>query len=413
MAEAVAASWFRKAAGIMLRRTAATRSRSKRLRQKAVPKAPPPWPGGRALLVKPSTKIRTQRIRRDARAAKTRLLAIMREFCRIRVIAKVDLPSASDGRRMLRLTQKLVELRASTPEVVMALLFDRAWRDPARTNRLIRNWGRVPLKNVGVDAMWQCIITERRRMSPTTLNSKYWSGPSAFHNAAMVHEWRKQDVVALAFDVAAASRKLNAKVLLPQMMALPRMARYNAYAMFRVLEMALGATSCNSHVYAASMSKGVAALSSVLTLADVIRAHPGRKHGIKRSMTNGDAALLMCETGKALVRLGLLTTNFAEQPREHVLRMLAGKPACFLEKCLRQVPALGVQTLQKAQRPRSQEWLDVDKHMPMTEAWWDTGNHFCRGSESLVSEIRPQLVKLGWMQPLSSLRAADRSLTSD
>ena len=111
--------------------------------------------------------------------------------------------------------------------------------------------------------------------------------------------------------------------------------------------------------------------------------------------------------------LGIVDDQFCKPAARGIVAHAGGYARTLPGAMLVPGAALGVETLRKVGGPRSKEWLCVGKHMPGTNAWWDNSQHFCRGSESLVSEIRPQLAELGWMQPLSSLQAAEQLLTSD
>ena len=60
--------------------------------------------------------------------------------------------------------------------------------------------------------------------NPTKLNAKFRSGPSAFHNAAMVHEWWKRSVISVANTVASNPAYIDARKLMPALQMLPRMS---------------------------------------------------------------------------------------------------------------------------------------------------------------------------------------------
>jgi len=95
---------------------------------------------GRQRLRKLSGRGARARRQRDAAQARTNLRALVREFLRLRVIAKASLTAARDVRRQLRFAGALQRKRATAAAVALLLWYDRAFRAPALSKQLLQRW---------------------------------------------------------------------------------------------------------------------------------------------------------------------------------------------------------------------------------------------------------------------------------
>jgi hypothetical protein len=380
-------------------RTQAHVQAAKRRRLSGASNAPLRWLGGRPQQRRPSERALAQRVRRQKLLAHNRLLGFMVVLIRLRVIVKVRLANASDCRRMMRVSHCLQQAGASRPQVALAILYDMAWRDPGKSRKLVDEFRRFRAQDGNVDRAWRAVQYVMSQCPRCAINAKYWKGPCAINCARMVHEWKQQDVVAVATAAAVPGKSLNTQDLMKQLASLSRISQYTGYAYLRVLEVVMGAKLKGDAEIASGMSLGVAALTRIVPL-ETARKHLRSRFGHQfDGLRPGDVAMVYCECAKALVRMGLLPEGFAADVHADLAAVFASKLAGILLELLEEATPLHLATVNKITCPRAGEAQDVDNHVTRIEQPWDHKPHFCKGSEMLVGEIRPFLQKRGWMVP--------------
>ena len=147
------------------------------------------------------------------------------------------------------------------------------------------------------------------------------------------------------------------------------------------------------------MSPSLTALARILPVAEVKRCRRLATNGY-RCISSGCAAAILCETGKAMVRLGLLRAGFSCMGQLALEETLSGAAAKWLVQILARTQPLSEEQQLRVHRPPDEEASEVDACLPPLGEEFENGPHFCRGSESLIVEIWPQLRRLGWRQPV-------------
>ena len=345
--------------------------------------------------------------RREARwkiLARSRLLALMDELTRLRVVVKTRLNDASDHRRMMRLTHALRSAGATDVAVVILMLFDRAMRRPLLSGALIAAFRRCkPRLGCGKEAAWHAVTTVRRHRLARVHNGHYWKGPAALHAVSMIRTWTKKMVVPIAEAVAADSTQIDAEQLVPLMQTLPHMTSYGSYHFMRSLRHVLRRPLKNDLQFASSMSDAVATLASVAPLKLVQqRLRSQKRHG--RSLTcHGAAALVLCEVSKTCVLLGLMPKNPRTWTTQTIVEACIAPAFGMLLKCLETTTPLSEVEVTEITCQRAREAADVNEHLPPTSETWDHAPHYCKGSEMLFPRLHKQLQSRGWQRKVGCL----------
>ena len=94
--------------------------------------------------------------------------------------------------------------------------------------------------------------------------------------------------------------------VMAELLSWPGVGAYHAYDTMRALRAVLGLRFAQDRKAAASMSKNVDMLQSMLSLTDMASLMQKHLRGNAPVADPGDAALVTCECKKALTRLGLL-----------------------------------------------------------------------------------------------------------
>ena len=114
-------------------------------------------------------------------------------------------------------------------------------------------------------------------------------------------------------------------------------------------------------------------------------------------MDDGDGALVLCESSKALVVLGLLPAAASEWSLQTVQAALASKATAALIKTLRGQQPITDEQLRALKCARAEESRLVDAALPKTRAAFDRAPHYCQGSEMVAGIPSKTLQHMGWL----------------
>ena len=346
------------------------------------------------------TPASASRAKRRQRVAALRVLpAIAAQLVRLRVVGKYALPLASDIRRGLRFA---VEFRALAPRSPVALLtclfFERAWRDPKLSRRLLTAFGQALQTGCGcAEAAWRSIVSTRRRAPADKPNHKYWPGPAAFHAAQGPWLWQRSDIEALAKELYQSRVRVDAEAFVVKLSCLPYVSAYGGFSYLRMAETLGMVQLYNQDKIADRMSGTVRALTSICPVKEWLK-HMRRLPGVdKDCFTLGDTALLVCETAKALQSLGFTVPRHSLHHLPVFITELGSSCGASLLSLLAAAPPLALEQVCKKVGARSSEASEVDRHFPPTRSAWDRLPHLCRGSESVAPMFVQQLRRSGFL----------------
>ena len=161
---------------------------------------------------------------------------------------------------------------------------------------------------------------------------------------------------------------------------------------------------CHPGEHAKKMNSMVGFLFDVLPYEEFkkrVRQQPELKH-----VEIGDARLLYCVTGKALVTLGIWPheDSTTDMSLEDVRTYLTSMESRMLIKIFQKVEPLESSVLTDAPSTRFQECQNLDDHLPSSLArtvgkkTWDVEPHHCKGSEHLAVRAAGQLREHGWLK---------------
>ena len=337
-------------------------------------------------------------------AAERCALSVIEHLVRLRAIVKTSVHVASDHRRMMRLAHALRRSKATDAAMVVALLYDRAFRRPSLSLALATSFHAATFHH-GCDttAAWQAVRVVRRRRDARKQNHQYWAGPCAFHAAQMIATWTKHMVVPVAVAIASHGGRLDAKKVVPLLETLPHMTAYGSFHFLRSLRWALDAPLHGEAEWAGRMSSGVAAMCAIAPLPRVLQCIRTCRPRGQRSAGLGDAALVLCEASKACAALGVLPKDHKSWTPDAMRRAFNEPAARMLLRCLQRMTPLADVELHAVTNARAREEQDLDAALPVTAEPWDAEPHFCKGSEMLTPCLRQQLFKLGWRRDLRAL----------
>ena len=404
-AEAEVGSWARATdSALVARSSPKLRMRLLRARIQGHSPAVCPRPAGR----RPQTHVAPATVRRRAARAREQaqrcLESVMAQLVRLRVIVKTSVHDASDHRRMMRVSHHLRTCRATDGAIAMVLLFDRAFRRPSLSRALVDAFRKATSRHgTDLDAAWIAVQTVRRRRLARRQNNQYWSGPVALHAVHMVTSWTKSMLTPVVQAIASHGGQLNAETLMPKLESLPHLTRYGAYHYLRSLRWALNVPLHRDAAFASGMSHGVTAMAHVTPLSCVLRGLRLWRRGRRGVASNGDAALVLCETSKACASLGLLPRDHKAWSADGLRRIFSEPAASMLLLCLQKMEPLSDAVVQSVTCARAREAEDLEESLPRTLEAWDTGPHFCKGAEMLTSCLRGQLKRWGWQRDVQEL----------
>ena len=314
---------------------------------------------------------------------------------RLRLIAKTTLGSASNVRRMLRVAHACRNLGGSPRTVCAVLLVDRPLRDARVSRVMLQCFQKLRQQGLAEDeAGWQSILAGIRKHRALGCRSAFWRGPTALCAARTVEGIRKNSLMDLASKLVSGTA-MQADAVMGELTAWPGVGAYHAYDTMRALRAVLGTQFRQEREAAEGMSNNVATLQSVLPLPDMallLRQHHRRD---ATRVHAGDAALVSCESKKALTRLGLLTPP-KKYSAEELRATLGGPQAARLLFALQACDPLSEVDLAGSDRQEHQERPQLDECLPPSRAHWDQTPHYAVGSEYLVGRFLPSLRRRGW-----------------
>ena len=343
-----------------------------------------------------TSKSVAQHHRRDRASSREALGKFVSVFLRLRIIAKVVLECCSDVRRQLRLASALQENGASLRCVCLLMLFDRPLRDSRLSKAMLLAYKRSRRQGMGdMQAAWSSISWARWRHAVCGSRSAFWLGPTALNASFMVRDWQRHELTQVVNYLTAPSVK-DTRTAVGRLCSLPYMGVYHAYGTLRTLRLVTGLRLRAEHTVAGSMSFGVSMLSSVMSIQEtmeIMKCSPSCKDVIVRP---GDAAMALCETKKALTRLGLIMIR-QHRTSTDLAELLSSARAEQLLSALETCQPLSETALNPARVQRHKERQQLDSCLPHTREKWDRHQHYAVGSEDLASIFLRPLRRRGWV----------------
>ena len=275
------------------------------------------------------------------------------------------------------------------------LLVDRPLRD-ARVSlamyRSYRYWRARGL--VEPKAAWRSIQTGVYRHRAYGSRSSFWPGPAAITAADMVANLDKPILLRLA-TVFTSTKCINTDEAMAALSMWPGAGSYHAYDTLRALRAVMNLQLRGEKGAAFGMSSNVSMFGHLLSLRDVLAMVRPRCSSSAGGVHAGDAALILRETKKALVTMGLLTP--AMQYTKHELNSVLASPrAARLLFALQSLNPLSEKVLQTDHGKRHLERKQLDTCFPTARAAWDRNPHYAVGSEHLAGRFMPALRRRGW-----------------
>ena len=331
------------------------------------------------------------------------LKKFMTEFLRLKIIAKISLESASNVRRMLRLAHALRAVGISARTLSLVLMVDRLLRDARLSLAFLRCYRSSRARGLEeTSAAWRGIRRAIRRHHEYGSRSNFWSGPAGITAADMVASLDKTVLMGLAESLTAGNC-IDTDCAIAALSAWPGAGAYHAYDTLRTLRAVMGLRLRGERHAASSMSSNVSMLTRLITLPEVLALARPHCRSSDRGLHAGDAVLVLCETKKALVAMGLLKGGAVYSDR-HLVSVIAGPRATCLLFALQSLDPLPPGVLQGGDLQRHAERAQLDECFPATKAAWDRSPHFAVGSEHLASRVMPALRRRGWKPCASSNR---------
>ena len=357
-------------------------------------------PSGRRRLERPDDELKRETLKkrrqRLSKMAATNLVMFILNFVRIRIILKSSLGRCTDVRRMWRLVAALLKLGASRAEVVFFLLYDMSFRDASWTANILAQYRKR--RDSGAINCMRAVMQRKGK----TRRSPFWKGYAAINAAHSLDKWDMQEVWRIANAVVtsgSARGEVNVDAAIELLCELPYMKAYHAYGLLRVLSQSgVGLTlSGDIEKHAQEMNERVNCFFTLLPYQN-LKTHL-RKHPKLKNIQIGDAALIYCETGKALVSLGILPKHRNTCP-EDAKTFLTSLGARLLNQVLDQTEPLPEDVLTDAPSKQFEESKNLDDHLPRMRRRWDQEPHYCKGSEHQVSRASTRLRSHGWLRPV-------------
>ena len=352
----------------------------------------------RRLRILPASEDR--RRRRDNRKAALNASELVKQLCRLRIIAKTRLTHASDCRRMMRLAAAVRNCGGSINATFLLLLVDRALRRPRLTALLASNFSEFQASEKNsMEAAWKAFAKVRRRKEARRQNAVLWKGPVGLNCRDFIISLSAATVVDVIARLELNSGKVNATQAARTLSELPHMSSYGAFSMIRMLPVCLNVQISDAEDAARTMSDTVLSMEAFVPVRAALRISAVASRCSSREVTVGDAALVLCEAGKALVVLGVLPAATTEWTPDLLRTAFASKATTALIRALvRQKPVTDeeVGTLKCA---RAAEGQLVDDAMPRTRCHWDREPHFCAGAEMIACLVSKRLGGIGWLDP--------------
>ena len=253
----------------------------------------------------------------------------------MRVAAKSSLAAASDVRRALRFAHEMRSRSRDNVSLLIALFFERAWRDGALSRHFLRTWWR--LRSAGmppVKATWRAIIRTRPLAPADEPNHRFWSGPSCFAAAKGPWHWNHSELEQVVRDMVQQRGTIDAAAFVDRLSTLPYVSHYFGYTFLRIAE-AMGLVSLrNVRTVAATMSSTVRALTDIVPCEAWLRSLRRSKQLRGCTLRLGDVSLVVCETSKALQCFGFSSPKRGQDEYTVFLEEVGSGCGCALIQLL-------------------------------------------------------------------------------
>ena len=323
---------------------------------------------------------------------------ISKQLIRLRVVAKDRLVKASDVRRALRFGSAFKRVTKDTTCTVVALLYERCWRDPQLSAYLLSRQAANRRRHRSVmEATWKSVRETRAKTSARGADHRFWSGPAALNASQAPWAWDEAEVLGKVKSLLASRRCVDAAAHVAEMSQLPFVSRYFAFGFLRELHAGGFIHLREAADTAATMSDNVEAGASICPLPIWRRALVSSGGRTSQNFQYGDMALVACETLKSLQALGFCIGSGAVTPGRDPLQELGNGAGHMLLQFLEQCEPLHLHEVQAVSGVRSTEASLVDRFLPQTAKAWDASPHWCRGSESLTPLLLPQMQRWGFL----------------
>ena len=340
-----------------------------------------------------------QRHRRDKIKAASNGSAIMKELLRLRVVLKRRLTDASDCRRMMRLATAVRSRGASLDAAFLLLLVDRALRRPKLSAMLVRCFEKHQAKSTNsMEAAWAAVVEVRRTQLARRQNAVFWKGAASLSCRDFVLSLTAPTVVDVIGRLQLGVQPVDVTKAMNTLCELPQVSSYSAFAMLRVLRAWLHVRLCGAETAARTMSDTVKNMEKIVPLRSARRLSAAASGCALRDVDEGDGALVLCESSKALVVLGVLPAAAAsEWSIAAVQASLASKATAALINTLRRQQPITDMQLGGLKCPRAEESDQVDAALPKTKKAFDHAPHYCVGSEMVAGILIKPLRNMGWL----------------
>lgn len=345
-----------------------------------------------------STSSRERVRRRWKASARTLLPLLSRQLIRLRVIAKGSLVQASDVRRALRFGFVFHRITKDLTCTLLALLYERSWRDPRLSAYFLsRQAVNLRLHSCPLQATWKSVRQTRAKAPATLPDHRFWPGPAALNAARGPWAWEESTVLGVVEGILACKGGVDAADMVAEMKQLPYISGYFAFGYLRDLHAAGLIHLREAGSAASAMSDNVAAGTSICPLPVWRKALVRSDGRTPRTFQYGDAALVVCETVKALQALGFNIGGGALDCTSDPVQELGGGAGHMLLEFLERCAPLTSQQVHARTGVRSTETSLVDRYLASTSESWDASTHACKGSESLVPLLLPQMRHHGFL----------------
>ena len=354
--------------------------------------------GGRPLLARADAASQARRQKRWTKRAARLLPQVATELRRLRVVAKTNLVAASDVRRAMRFAREMWATSKHLLSLLLALWYERAWRDPVLSVAFLRHFQiQCAAGRDSLSATWASIEQTRSLAPQNRPNYRFWCGHNALHAAKGPWAWEPCVLQRMLRDISRHRSAVDAGEYAAKLSALPNVSAYSAFAYLRTLQ-ALGCvTLLRADEAVASLSPTIAALTKICPLSSWTQSVQSLHEPHDLPVQPGDVALIIWETAKALSCLGFAVPKGSETDVAGFVREFGYGTGDMLLCLLRACVPLSEKALRREGGVRSKEASLVDQYFPPTQETWDRAPHVCRGSESLVSDLRQQLHRQGFL----------------
>jgi len=226
------------------------------------------------------------------------------------------------------------------------------------------------------------------------VRSRFWSGCAALSAAQMVNSVQRRTITTIA-QFLTKTEQVHVTTAMAQLRSWDGVGPYHAYDTLRSLRAVLGLKLRCEQQAAKNMSMKVAMLAGILPLAEVVRI-VRQAHGAQRQKVHlGDAALTLCETGKALNKFGILRPQKQYTKGELEAVLSCAETAQLLNALETCDPLTETELVAKRSKWHAEQ-RQLDACMPKTEELWDKEHHYAVGSEYLTSLYTSALRRRGW-----------------